>query len=204
MQAARLGSVTLQVERDWVLRFNAAEPPGLVDHKALGQPLCLCEEHRAALAAMIAAGPTPVTYGVVGWRLIDRGQRLWKEFRLSMSKQMPRRELCAMAYRKPWVGRSIAHLRTAVQFRRITRARGGEQGEAGVFLQNGGKGHQEILTWSSTRRRRNGESTHRSFSCKQARFHGLADKSGKAWTESAGGGGEPPFRLDLRTCPSKL
>jgi hypothetical protein len=28
-EAARLGSVTLQVVRDWVLRFNAAGPPGL-------------------------------------------------------------------------------------------------------------------------------------------------------------------------------
>ena len=35
--AARIGSVGLQTVRDWVLRFNAAGPAGLVDGKAPGQ-----------------------------------------------------------------------------------------------------------------------------------------------------------------------
>jgi hypothetical protein len=30
-EAARTGGVTLQIVRDWVLRFNAAVPAGLVD-----------------------------------------------------------------------------------------------------------------------------------------------------------------------------
>ncbi len=34
--AARIGSVGLQTVRDWVLRFNAAGPDGLVDGKAPG------------------------------------------------------------------------------------------------------------------------------------------------------------------------
>ena len=99
-EAARLGSVTLQVVRDWVPRFNAAGPPGLVDRKAPGQPPRLDEAHRAALAAMIEAGPTPAIHGVVRWRLIDLGQRLWEEFRLSVSKQTLSRELRAMGYRE--------------------------------------------------------------------------------------------------------
>ncbi|MBY3027467.1 helix-turn-helix domain-containing protein [Rhizobium leguminosarum] len=32
--AARLGNVTLQIVRDWVLRFNAHGPDGLIDGKA--------------------------------------------------------------------------------------------------------------------------------------------------------------------------
>ncbi len=32
--AARLGNVTLQIVRDWVLRFNADGPEGLIDGKA--------------------------------------------------------------------------------------------------------------------------------------------------------------------------
>src|SRR3712207_5457431 len=92
-EAARLGSVTPQVVRDWVLRFDAAGPPGLVDRKAPGQTPRLSEAHRAALAAMIEAGPTPAVHGVVRWRLIDLGRWLREEFRLSVSKQTPSREL---------------------------------------------------------------------------------------------------------------
>jgi hypothetical protein len=33
--AARLGNVTRQIVRDWVIRFNATAPDGLVDGKAL-------------------------------------------------------------------------------------------------------------------------------------------------------------------------
>jgi transposase len=35
-EAARIGTVTLQIVRDWVLRFNAEGPDGLVDRKAPG------------------------------------------------------------------------------------------------------------------------------------------------------------------------
>lgn len=99
-EAARLGSVTLQIIRDWVLRFNADGPTGLVDRKAPGQPPRLTDAHRATLAAMIEAGPVPAIHGVVRWRLVDLGQWMWEEFRLSVSKQTLSRELRAMGYRK--------------------------------------------------------------------------------------------------------
>ena len=35
-EAALLGDVTLQIVRDWVLRFNADGPDGLVDRKVSG------------------------------------------------------------------------------------------------------------------------------------------------------------------------
>ena len=35
--AARLGNVTLQIVRDWVMRFNERGPEGLVNGKAPGQ-----------------------------------------------------------------------------------------------------------------------------------------------------------------------
>ena len=35
-EAAEVGGVTLQVVRDWVLRFNAHGPDGLIDRKAPG------------------------------------------------------------------------------------------------------------------------------------------------------------------------
>ncbi len=99
-EAARVGGVTLQIVRDWVLRLNAQGPDGLVDRKAPGQPPRLNEAHRAALAAAIESGPTPAIHGVVRWRLIDLCQWLWEEFRVSVSKQTLSRELRAMGFRK--------------------------------------------------------------------------------------------------------
>lgn len=37
-EAAQIGGVTLQIVRDWVVRFNAEGPDGLIDRKAAGQP----------------------------------------------------------------------------------------------------------------------------------------------------------------------
>ncbi len=49
LDAARIGSVGLQVVRDWVLRFNAKGPDGLIDGKATGQPAKLNDGQRQAL-----------------------------------------------------------------------------------------------------------------------------------------------------------
>ena len=99
-EAAEVGGVTLQVVRDWVLRFNAHGPDGLIDRKAPGQPSRLNDEHRAALAAMVENGPIPAVHDVVRWRIIDLCQWLWEEYEISVSKQTLSRELRAMGYRK--------------------------------------------------------------------------------------------------------
>ena len=52
-EAAKIGGVGLQVVRDWVIKFNAHGPDGLIDGKAPGQPPRLNDAHRAALAAII-------------------------------------------------------------------------------------------------------------------------------------------------------
>ena len=36
-EAARIGTVTLQIVRDWVVRFNAAGPDSLIERKAPGK-----------------------------------------------------------------------------------------------------------------------------------------------------------------------
>jgi putative transposase len=64
-QAAEVGGVTLQVVRDWALRFNAEGPAGLIDRKAPGARPRLNDEHRAALAAMVENGPIPAVHGVI-------------------------------------------------------------------------------------------------------------------------------------------
>jgi putative transposase len=96
-EAAKIGGVTLQIVRDWVLRFNA---DGLVDRKAPGQPSLLKDEHRAALARIVEDGPAPAIHGVVRWRIVDLCQWLFEEFRISVSETTMSRELRAMSYRK--------------------------------------------------------------------------------------------------------
>ncbi|ESY87254.1 hypothetical protein X741_32405 [Mesorhizobium sp. LNHC229A00] len=98
--AARLGSVTIQIVRDWVVRFNARGPDGLINGKAPGKPSLLNEHQRAALAQAIERGPTPYLDGVVRWRLCDLAQWLCEEFRVSVSEQTLGREVRSMGYRK--------------------------------------------------------------------------------------------------------
>jgi transposase len=99
-EAARIGGVTLQIVRDWVLKFNAHGPEGLIDRKPPGRPAKLTDTHRATLAGLLESGPIPAIHGVVRWRLIDLAQWLFEEFRVSISKQTLSRELRAMGYRK--------------------------------------------------------------------------------------------------------
>lgn len=99
-EAARIGGVTLQIVRDWVIKFNAHGPSGLINRKAPGQPSRLNDTHRAALASIIESGPIPAVHGVVRWRIIDLCQWLWDEFKVTIAKQTLSRELRAMGYRK--------------------------------------------------------------------------------------------------------
>lgn len=98
--AARLGNVTLQIIRDWVLRFNHHGPDGLISGKAPGATSKLNATQRLALAAMVDKGPILAVHGVVRWRRIDLAQWIWEEFRISISPQTMSRELRALNYRK--------------------------------------------------------------------------------------------------------
>jgi len=98
--AAKIGGVGLQIIRDWVLRFNARGPDGLLDGKSPGQPSKLNDAQRQAIVRMIESGPIPAVHGVVRWRLIDLAQWVFEEFRITVAKQTLSRELRAMGYRK--------------------------------------------------------------------------------------------------------
>ena len=78
--AAEVGGVTLQIVGDWVLRFNAEGPPGLIDRKAPGARPKLDAAQRQALAERVDRGPTPAVDGVVRWRLKDLAQWLSEAF----------------------------------------------------------------------------------------------------------------------------
>jgi transposase len=99
-EAAQIGCVTLQIVRDWVLRFNARGPEGLLTGRAPGATPRLNGQQREALQAIVDQGPIPAIHGVVRWRLVDLVQWFWDEFRVTISKQTLSRELRAMGYRK--------------------------------------------------------------------------------------------------------
>ena len=99
-EAAATGSVTVQIVRDWVVKFNAQGPAGLIDRKPPGQPSRLTGAHRAALVQAIEDGPIPGVHGVVRWRLIDLCQWLWDTFEVRIAKPTLSREVRALGYRK--------------------------------------------------------------------------------------------------------
>ncbi len=99
-KAARIGGVGLQTIRDWVVRFNARGPEGLIDGKAPGNTCKLNDSQRQAVVEMVENGPTPAIHGVVRWRLKDLAMWIWEEFRISISETTLSRELRALGYRK--------------------------------------------------------------------------------------------------------
>lgn len=98
--AARIGGVTLQIVRDWVIRFNACGPDGLLDGKAAGKASILNDAQRRALVETVERGPIPAIHGVVRWRLIDLARWLYEEFAVSLDETTVSRELKKLGYVK--------------------------------------------------------------------------------------------------------
>src|SRR5436190_16499414 len=99
-KAARIGGVGLQTLRDWVVRFNARGPEGLIDGKAPGNTCKLNDSQRQAVAEMVENGPTPAIHGVVRWRLKDLTLWIWEEFQISLSETTLSRELHVLGFSK--------------------------------------------------------------------------------------------------------
>ena len=87
--AARIGAVGLQTVRDWVLRFNAEGPEGLLTGKAPGARPLLNPEQRQALEHILEEGPIPAVHGVVRWRLMDLVQWVWAGWHQSRRLVVP-------------------------------------------------------------------------------------------------------------------
>ncbi len=69
--AAQIGAMDRQTLRDWVHRFNAEGPAGLIDRKPPGVKRRLTAEQEAELTELIEAGPQLDRDGVVRWRCVD-------------------------------------------------------------------------------------------------------------------------------------
>lgn len=99
-EAAKIGGVTLQIVRDWVIRFNARGPDGLLDGKAPGKRPILTDAQRQSLVEIVEQGPIPAIHGVVRWRLTDLVQWLHDEFAVSLDVTTVGRELRKLGYVK--------------------------------------------------------------------------------------------------------
>ena len=98
--AARIGGVTLQIVRDWVVRFNEHAFAGLLNGKAPGNRPKLNDDQRQALAKIVERGPIPAIDGVVRWRRKDLVHWIFQEFRISMDETTVGRELKALGFAK--------------------------------------------------------------------------------------------------------
>jgi transposase len=86
-RAAQIGGMDRQTLRDWVHRFNAEGPAGLIDHKPPGPARWLSEEQMAELAAIVEAGPDRARDGVVRWRRVDLKQVIGERFGVTYAER---------------------------------------------------------------------------------------------------------------------
>lgn len=98
--ASEIGGVTVQIVRDWVLRFNERGPAGLINTKAPGGRAKLNDAQRQALAKIVESGPISAVHGVVRWRRKDLVQWLFQEFRVSVDETTVGRELKTLGFAK--------------------------------------------------------------------------------------------------------
>jgi transposase len=69
--AAKVGGMDRQTLRDWVHRFNALGPEGVIDNWTQGPKPRLSAEQLAEVAQIVEAGPDREKDGVARWRRID-------------------------------------------------------------------------------------------------------------------------------------
>jgi len=69
--AARIGGMDRQTLRDWVHRYNADGPEGLLDRWDNGSVRRLSPQQLDELVSLVETGPDPETDGVVRWRRVD-------------------------------------------------------------------------------------------------------------------------------------
>ena len=69
--AAKIGGMDRQTLRDWVHRFNASGPEGLLDNWTEGPKPRLSCAQMAEVAQIVEAGPEREKDGVVRWRRVD-------------------------------------------------------------------------------------------------------------------------------------
>jgi len=98
--AAETCGMERQTLRDWVHRYNAEGLRGLYDLKPPGPKPKLTAEQRAALAALVEAGPDPACHGVVRWRRVDLRDELKRRFGVELHERSVGKVLAKLGYRR--------------------------------------------------------------------------------------------------------
>jgi transposase len=70
-EAAAVGLMDRQTLRDWVIRFNAEGPEGLIDKPAPGRPPKLTPAQKQQVRQLVEDGPGPHDPHLVRWRRAD-------------------------------------------------------------------------------------------------------------------------------------
>jgi transposase len=96
--AARIGGMDRQTLRDWVHRFNAAGPDGLVNIKPSGRRPKLSAEQQEVLRQLVEAGPDPRRDSVVRWRCVDLQHVIGARFGVDLSTVAIGRVLKRLGY----------------------------------------------------------------------------------------------------------
>jgi transposase len=97
-EAARIGGMDRQTLRDWVHRFNAQGPDGLINVKPTGRPSKLSAEQKEGLRQLVEAGPDPEKDGVARWRCVDLKRVLGERFAVDLSEVSLGRVLKQLGY----------------------------------------------------------------------------------------------------------
>jgi transposase len=97
-EAARIGGMDRQTLRDWVHRFNAQGPDGLLDSWSKGPEPRLSAEPRAEIAEFVETGPDRVVHGVVRWRRIDLQRVILERFGINYHERTVGKLLRALGF----------------------------------------------------------------------------------------------------------
>jgi transposase len=99
-EAARACGMDRQTLRDWVHRYNAEGPEGLVDKARPGRPPCLDEMQLSQLDSLVEEGPDVAVHKVVRWRCVDLKDMIRDRFHVDISERHVGRLLKARRYRR--------------------------------------------------------------------------------------------------------
>ncbi len=97
-EAARVGAMNRQTLRDWVHRFNAHGPDGLLDSWSKGPEPRLSEEQRAEIAELVETGPDRAVHGVVRWRRVDLQRVILERFGIAYHERTIGKLLSALGF----------------------------------------------------------------------------------------------------------
>jgi transposase len=85
--AAKIGGMDRQTLRDWVHRFNASGPDGLLDNWTDGPKPRLSAGQLAEFAKIVEAGPDRTKDDVVRWRRVDLKRIIAQMFRVEFHER---------------------------------------------------------------------------------------------------------------------